>query len=134
MKNYLKILFVLAAVGALFTGYLSWTVYFTGICGFNEPCPFFLGYPACYVDFAIFLVLLVIAALGWKGVIPMKNTYQASMLFAALGTLFSGRIGIAQLLYSKVNYPLDVSTCLYGLLFYIAVLWVSAKAMRGSGE
>ncbi len=36
----------------------------SGICAFNEPCPEFLGYPACYTGFGLFVLLFVPTALA----------------------------------------------------------------------
>ena len=49
-KNYLRITLGLASGGTAFSGYLSAVRLLTGSCAFNESCPFFLGYPACWTD------------------------------------------------------------------------------------
>lgn len=60
----------LSGAGAAFAGYLSSVKLLSGVCAFDEPCPFFLGYPAYYTGFALFVSMLVISAIA-----PMASTF-----------------------------------------------------------
>ena len=57
-------MFSLGLAGILFSGYLSAIKFFSATCAFNEPCPYFLGYPACYFGFGMFLIIFASAWLG----------------------------------------------------------------------
>src|ERR1019366_10609833 len=67
MKSLVVILFILASAGLLFSGYLSAVNLFSHTCAFNESCPFFLGYPACFYGFAMYLVMFFVTGLGVLG-------------------------------------------------------------------
>ena len=56
---YRRAAFILSLLGVLFSGYLSGIKFFTSTCAFNESCPIFLGLPACYFGFALFLILFI---------------------------------------------------------------------------
>ena len=55
-----RLLLALSIAGLLFSGYLSSYRFFSDTCAFNEPCPYFLGYPACYYGFAMFLIMTLV--------------------------------------------------------------------------
>jgi hypothetical protein len=60
MKALIVILLALASAGLLFSGYLSAVNLFSGTCAFNETCPYFLGYPACWYGFAMYLIIFLV--------------------------------------------------------------------------
>ena len=58
-----KTIFILGLSGLVFAGYLSAIKLFNEKCAFNEACPYFLGYPACYYGFVMYLAIAVLAGL-----------------------------------------------------------------------
>ena len=44
-KRYNMLNVLLTLSGVLFSGYMSSIRFFSDQCAFNEPCPYFLGYP-----------------------------------------------------------------------------------------
>jgi uncharacterized membrane protein len=116
MKPFLRILFFLALAGLLFSGYLSAVKLFSGSCAFNEPCPYFLGYPACWYGFAMYLFMFITASLGFAGKISPAATLKASAVVSFIGILFAGSFVVQELVFS---------TCFYGLVFYIAIFITS---------
>jgi hypothetical protein len=66
-KTLIVILFFLALAGLLFSGYLSTVKFFSDTCAFNESCPLFLGYPACFYGFAMYLIMFCVTGLGVLG-------------------------------------------------------------------
>jgi len=134
-STYLKGVVGLSLGGTLFAGYLSGTKLLTGDCAFNEPCPYFLGYPACWYGFAMFLAMFVISMLAMRGKYDSAKATKAILWISALGTVFAGRyvveevygwltVGMAQ------GYGLGFPTCVYGLVFYLIILGLSLTALR----
>lgn len=121
MKQILfnKILFIITLGGALFSGYLSSIKFFLKTCSFGETCPYFLGQPACYYGFAMFLALFAISALGLAGKISAGAHAKASLIVSAIGVAFSG--------YFVFSENFKLSTCSLGLLFFAAIFALSAK-------
>ena len=112
----------LAFAGACFSGYLSAIKFFTSGCALAVPCPLFLGYPACYFGFVMF-VALTLAALPaifgkphWKWVIGI----------AAVGTAFAAyftALETSPLLALFSHFAiLAIPSCIVGLAVYLAVL------------
>lgn len=122
---YTKTMFFLGLAGLLFSGYLSALKFFTSACAFNEPCPYFLGYPACYFGFGMFLVIFTSATLSLLKIISEKTMVKITTLMSALGILFAGYFTIPEIqkLLSGTNtgYSLGLPTCSYGLIFYIII-------------
>src|SRR5574338_671482 len=77
----------LSAAGAAFAGYLSGVKLLSGTCAFNEPCPYFLGYPSCWYGFGLFLILLALSILGLA---RPKERARGILGVAIVGTLFAG--------------------------------------------
>ena len=78
-RTTLKIIFTLSALGAIFSGTLSYIEVF----GSAASCPALgapgtiLGYPACVYGFGMFLILTAITAYGLWG--KRKNTQLPSI-------------------------------------------------------
>jgi hypothetical protein len=128
-KTYLRITIGLGLGGTLFSGYLSAVRLLTGSCAFNESCPFFLGYPACWYGFAMFASILGAGLISYYGKLNTESAAKIIGGISFLGTLFAGRfvwIEISSWLAAgNPGYPLIMPTCVYGLAFYVAVLFLS---------
>lgn len=131
---YRKAAFAISLLGALFSGYLSGIKFFTKTCAFNESCPLFLGYPACYFGFALFLILFIISFSLWRRKISFAAAAKANTFVSALGILFAGYLG-----YPEVrgmiegtfeNKFLGLSTCVYGLIFFALMFIISLVTLR----
>src|SRR3989344_9193386 len=118
-------LLVLSIAGLLFSGYLSGVKLFTSTCAFNEACPYFLGYPACYFGFVMFLLLTLFSfklvadkAEHLEGLLGIK-------ILSVLGILFAGYftfLEIPVLLKDGLGaYIFGLPTCTLGFLFYLAI-------------
>jgi uncharacterized membrane protein len=123
------ILFVLSLVGFSFSGYLSGVKFFTKTCAFNESCPYFLGYPACYFGFAMFLALAIFSFFSLFSKIQIKNGAVYLGVISLLGVLFAGYFTLLEipvLFKDGFNaYILGLPTCAFGLLFYVAIFILS---------
>jgi len=121
----IKVILILSIAGVLFSGYLSGVKLLTDTCALGESCPYFLGYPACWYGFTMYLIMFVTALLtlldkviSAKGVIMLRIVSGLGILFAGyftvgeLPTLFSGGLGA---------FVLGLPTCAWGLLMYIAI-------------
>jgi hypothetical protein len=130
MKRNFTILLVLTSAGLLFSGYLSAVKLFTNTCALKEPCPYFLGHPACWYGFGMYLLLWLATLGGMFGKIKGVKVFAIDSVIAFLGILFAGRFFLAELLNSRITGTLGLSTCTYGLIFYIAIFAVSLLAFR----
>lgn len=136
MKKDIKIvwLFMLSIAGLLFAGYLSGVKFFTETCAFNESCPIFLGYPACYFGFVMYLVLTIFSFLLFTNRIEIKKGTRWTMIVSFLGILFAGYFTLGELpvLFRDgfSAYALVLPTCALGLIFYIAIFVLALKVSR----
>lgn len=126
-----KAVFALALAGAIFAGYLSFYRLATGECALAEPCPIFLGYPACWYGFGMFAALAAasLAALVRPAVWPAAR--RALLVVAAVGAAFAGRYVVPEvsaLARDGARYDLGLPSCAYGLIFYAAILVVAWRA------
>jgi len=116
-----KTLFGVGIAGVLFSGYLSAVKLFSNTCAFNESCPFFLGYPACYYGFVLFALIALLAGFLYFGKGHVKTLLNRLALVSLVGIVFSGYFVIQEI-------PNYLSTCSLGLLFYILVFILSIVA------
>lgn len=119
--TYIKFAAYATLAGVLFSGYLSATKFFSEICAFNESCAYFLGYPACYFGFAIFLAMFLLSLGSVFSLVSGQNLSGALTGLSLLGVLFSGHIVIQE--------SFAFTTCMLGFVFYILILGVSAKKL-----
>lgn len=131
-KNVIA-LFVLSVAGLLFSGYLSGVKFFTETCAFNESCPYFLGYPACYFGFALFIALTVVSFQVITSRIYDRKGFKWMEVIGILGVLFAGYFTfkeIPELLESGVRaYVLGLPTCALGLIFYVLIVYISSRSL-----
>lgn len=137
---YLRSMLWLTFAGSLFSGYLSAKKLLTNVCAFNESCPYFLGYPACWFGFGLFFTLFIVSILGTARILSEKHSRNLISLISFLGVLFAGRLVIKELIQflqtSSANYGLLFPTCAYGLLFFIlifAISLIATKEIEGKG-
>lgn len=123
--NYLQTSFYLTLAGTLFAGYMSGVKLFTSTCAFNETCPYFMGYPACWVGLVLFLSMFIVVIAGLIKKITVINVKKTLSGISLLGIMFAGYYVIEELvLFFKqgyAHYQLGLSTCTYGLIFYIII-------------
>ena len=133
-SKYLKISIFLTLAGVCFSGYLSSVKLFSGNCAFGESCPIFLGQPACYYGFAIFFAMFVGTIVAYFKKIDEKWPVKYNLILSALGILFSGSF-VAQEIAIWMKHGFEstffgLSTCAYGLLFYIAIFVFTVCTLR----
>ena len=133
-RKYFKWTLILSIGGVLFAGYLSSLKLFVGVCAFGEPCPYFLGYPACYFGFLFFLTMAVTSLFGYFNK-PTKKRIEANFSVSLAGTVFAGYFVAQEIILSIeantiITYGLGLPTCVYGLIFYIIILVLSYRQLR----
>jgi hypothetical protein len=114
--------------GTVFAAYLSWTRWTSGVCAFEEPCPFFLGHPACYTGFLLFAACLAVSAAALVFRAESAWPMAGNTLLSALGVLFAGRMSLLELV-SGQRYRLGLPTCAWGLAFFVVLLVLSLTAL-----
>ena len=122
---YIKIVFILTFGGVLFSGYLSATKFFSDTCAFNESCPFFLGYPACYYGFLMFFVMFLVTLFALIKRNKIRKVKNVLRIISFLGILFAGYFTIGEIFSMYKSSFLGLSTCTYGLIFYILIFVAS---------
>lgn len=136
ISSYLKGALALSLAGTAFAGYLSGVKLFSGTCAFNEPCPYFLGYPACWYGLAMYLVMLGAAAAALLGWIPAIKAIRTNTAVSAVGIVFAGYFVLIEVMNwlaaGPQRYGLILPTCAYGLVFYIIICALSIAAWRGA--
>ena len=126
--TYLLFIFWLALSGAIFAGYLSAVRLLTKECALDRPCPYFLGFPACWVGFIVFLFMLGAVALTRMGYL---TAMAAPVLagFSLLGIIFSGYFTLKEVFAwmrsTEVPKKLVLPSCSYGLVFFIVIFFLS---------
>jgi uncharacterized membrane protein len=63
-ETALKIVSVIAVVGIMFSGYLSYNEIFTGVCAAGGSCPSVYNIPACVYGLIMYIIVLVISTMG----------------------------------------------------------------------
>jgi len=130
VSKYLNIAVLLTLAGTLFSGYLAGTKFFSATCAFGEECPIFLGYPACYFGFVLFLMMFVSTVFAWATKVSTKWPVTANIMIAGLGVLFAGYFTVGEIASWFISGfhafgKLGLSTCAYGLVFFVIILVVS---------
>ncbi len=129
MKPWVVALMVLMSAGLIFSGYLSATKLVSGSCAFNEPCPYFLGYPACWYGFVFYLAMLAVTLFAWFRRIRLATALRTDAIISFVGIIFAGSFVVGELSRSAVIGVLGLSTCTYGLIFYVAIFAVALMAL-----
>jgi len=138
-ENYIKWSLSLTFAGFLFAGYLSMTKLLSETCAFNESCPYFLGYPACYFGFAMFSIMFVASILALLESVSQKVLLKTNLVVSTLGILFAGYFGLQEILVwvkegQIILYTLGLPTCVYGFIFYVIIFFISLRVMLLSKE
>lgn len=114
---------ILSIAGLLFSGYLSAVKLFSNTCALGETCPLFLGLPACYFGFALYLTLTILSVF----LVSRKSAGIAKSLVAVsgLGILFAGYFTgkeLPTLIQDGLGaFTLGLPTCAWGMLFFVAI-------------
>lgn len=135
-KKYFKWALLLSLGGVLFAGYLSGLKLISGTCAFNEPCPYFLGYPACYFGFGFFLTMAIASLFGYFRK-PTLSLIKIIFFVSLIGIIFAGYFvsqEVISVIASKrfVLYGLGLPTCVYGLIFYIIIFVLTARQLSAN--
>jgi uncharacterized membrane protein len=129
----LKIVSALAVLGTLFAGYLAFFKAITGTCALGESCPYVLGLPACVYGFVMFLSMAAVAVFAVTKGVAESWPERVIRVVAVAGALFAGWLSLGDVgpwLQSGGSYALYLPSCVYGLVFYIAILVVSSDLVN----
>lgn len=132
MNTYKKVILLTSIAGTLFSGYLAGIKLFSKACAFNETCPYFLGYPACFFGFGIFFVLLIISIFGILDKVSSRMLMRSNIFVSFLGVLFAGQYiwGETQAIMNGARYSLGLPTCTYGFIFFAFIFIYSFLQSR----
>ena len=125
--TYIKTMFFLGLAGFLFSGYLSAVKLFTSTCAFNSPCPYFLGYPACWYGFTMFTLIFAASIRGWCKNACLKKANKMITIISGLGVLFSGYFTLPEIERMFSPAPQSLPLCAFGLVFYLLIFIFSVR-------
>jgi len=132
--KYTKMAIFLTLAGVSFSGYLSAVKLFSGNCAFGESCPIFMGQPACYYGFTVFFAMFIGTVVAYFMRVEETWPLKYNLVLSVIGILFSGSFVFQEIsLWIKYGFEstfFGLSTCTYGLLFYIAI-FVFTMAAKG---
>lgn len=124
-----RIFLVLSVAGVLFSGYMSGVKLFSKTCAFGESCPLFLGMPACYFGFVLFLSLFIISLLFILNKRSEKDIAKKFFAVSFLGVVYSLNFAIPELPLLFKNglrdYSLGLPTCVLGSIFFVLIFVLS---------
>jgi len=134
VDKYVKIAAILTLAGVLFSGYLSGVKLFSGTCAFNESCPTFLGYPACYFGFIMFSTMFIGTVTALIKKVQEKWPMKLNLGISLLGIIFAGSFAVQEIaVWFQPGqfrlYGLGLSTCVYGLVFYVIIFVFTLAAL-----
>lgn len=78
----------------------------------------------------MYFLMTIFTVLGLFGKISLRKTIFADLFVSLAGFLFAGNFVMQEILESKIIGSLGFSTCVYGLLFYIAIIIISSIALK----
>jgi uncharacterized membrane protein len=137
-RTYDLVNVLLTLAGVLFSGYLSALRFLSSTCFADEPCPFFLGYPACYFGFGLFLALFITSVLAMVRKVPARLIHYALRTVSLGGTLFAGYFVVQEFLRDLATGfaigPLGLPTCAYGLVFFLPIFAFSFRYPSAQGS
>lgn len=126
---YTQVIFWISLAGVLFTGYLSAHQLIMKECAFNEPCPYFFGFPACWVGFCLFFIMFATAVAVRANLLSISIVKDTIFWASLFGIFFAGYYTIQELVAwmqsGMKRYALVLPTCAYGLVFYAALFALS---------
>ncbi len=127
--TYLLVTFWLSLAGVLFAGYLSAVRLITKECALNRPCPYFLGIPACWYGFGMFVVLFAAAASARVGYLTIASATAIMIWVSVLGIIFAGSFTLQEVFSwmrsKEAGKKLVLPSCAYGLIVFAAILALS---------
>lgn len=129
-----KLILILSVAGLLFAGYLSGVKLLSNTCALGETCPVFLGLPACYFGFTMYLVLTILSVFF----VTRKSVgvRRAIISVSGLGILFAGYFTGKELpvLFDRglSNFVLGLPTCAWGLVFYVLIFVLTCGTKYGT--
>ena len=129
VNNYPIQALIVSLSGTAFSGYMSYLKYFQEMCLFEESCPEFLGKPACFFGFAMFLMLLLSSL---RGVIFAESPKKVNFLVSGVGTIFSGYFVLEELFTKGVFGKLGLSVCSWGFIMFTLMLFLSWREISAT--
>lgn len=125
-----------AAIGVLFSAYLSVPMLLNGTCPVWEGCHSVFGLPACTLSLVLFFAILLEAVLLSQAT-DKKIRERCRMILLALtgmGMMLLGYVALTEILYpicleTPCAYTLLAPLCVYGLLFN-ALIFYLARGLR----
>lgn len=139
MRDYMKktgflgIILVLAVIGTLFSGYLTYYTFTS-----NKPgCDlFFFGLPSCFFGALIYTAVFVLSLVVVADRHSRSKKAVAISVISAVGIAFASFLTLYVLSFKSCTSLeiLGIPPCVYGLVMYVAILLLAAAGWRGHGR
>lgn len=128
-KNFKYFFLIITSMGLLFSGYMSSVKLFSKTCAFGETCPLFLGMPACYIGFILFLSLFLVSVLFILNKRSPQIISKKLLFISFLGVIYSLNFAVPELpkLFQDGlgAYFFGLPTCVMGSLFFVIIFIAS---------
>jgi len=128
-KNFKYFFLIITSMGVLFSGYMSSVKLFSKTCAFGETCPLFLGMPACYIGFILFLSLFLVSLLFILNKRSPQIISKKLLFISFLGVIYSLNFAVPELpkLFQDgpSAYFFGLPTCVMGSLFFVIIFIAS---------
>ena len=126
--EFLKIMFVLAVAGTLFSGYLTYYTFATSKPGCDL---YFFGLPSCFFGALMYAIIFILSlAVIADRNLRSKRTLAISVI-SAVGIAFASFLTL-YVLSARNCTSLEIfgiPPCVYGLVMYLALLVLSAASL-----
>lgn len=124
-KNFKIFFMTLTTAGVLFSGYMSSVKLFSKTCAFGETCPLFLGMPACYIGFILFLSLFLVSLMFVFNRKTVSVISKKLLFISFIGVIYSLNFAVPELprLFQDgpSAYFFGLPTCVMGSLFFVII-------------
>lgn len=128
-------IFIFSLIGFLFSGTLTFQKLIIGKCSLTEGCYYFLGYPTCYYGFGFFTILFIISIMLLRKKSDKKSLMKWALYVSLAAVIFSLIFSFLEVFYptcplGKCTYSLGIPTCIYGLIMYFIIFFLTLKAKK----
>ncbi len=81
----------------------------------------------------MYLILFSVTGLGVLGKVRYSKVFATDAAVSLAGILFAGTFVVQEVLESRITGVLGLSTCAYGLIFYISIFTMSLIGRSRAG-
>lgn len=134
-KNLVVIALLLSIVGILFSGYLSYNIYWGAgcqeavvSCGSNGNTTKILGVPTCVYGLFMYLIIAIILGVGLSNS-KRLGWLKSAFIISLIGLVFSLSLSIYELWLQDSSLS-GLPACAYGFFIYLGIFIFEILALN----